>query len=41
MTKFIYKSPASEEVAAITEELLANSIVGATNPDLTEEYMEW
>lgn len=41
MLRLTYKVPASEELVAITEEVLADSAVGATTPDLTEEDLVW
>lgn len=42
MTKHYYKTPLSEEIESITEEVLANSVEGAySTPDLTEEDMTW
>ena len=42
MVKLVYKAPASEDVAAVTAEFLAESVSGDFNlPDMTEETFEW
>lgn len=42
MVKLVYKAPASEDVAAVTAEFLAESASGDFNlPDMTEETFEW